>query len=265
MIRTLFLRGIRQHLGLLGSICLGLILFEWAIVWAASQLGMGADFRNILAAFLPSNVVDTVFSQFGFASFEGAISFGYQHPLALIAAVAVVTVMGTLPAHERETALLDLILTRPLARNRYLAAHLLLVLVGAILPPVSLLAGGLLGLAAVDAPEAVAWTRYLPSASAMVLLLLAVGAYVLLFSTGAKRRGVAVAQAIGVTLVFYWLDFMGDYWDLLETARHLSPFHYFDPARASETGLSTVHSIVLLGVSISATAGAFLNFRRQDL
>ncbi len=265
MIRALFLRGVRQHLGLLGLICLGLALFEWAIVWAAARLGMGADFRNILTAFLPPNVVDTVFSQFGFASFEGALSFGYQHPLTLIAAVALVTVMGTLPAHERETNLMDLILTRPLPRGRYLGAHVLLLLFAAILPPLALLMGGLMGLAAVDAPQAVAWTRYLPSAGALVLLLLAIGAYVLLFSSGAKRRGTAVAQAVGITLVFYWLDFMGDYWDLLETARFLSPFHYFDPATAAEGGISAGSVVVLLGIFASATAGAFLNFHRQDL
>ena len=265
MIRALFFRSLRQHMGLLGVLSLGLILFEWAIVWAAARLGMGANFRNILAAFLPPNVVDTVFSQFGFASFEGALSFGYQHPLSLIAAIAVVTVMGTLPAHERETTLLDLILTRPLPRDRYLSAHVLLLLFAALLPPLALLAGGLLGLVAVDAPEAVVWTRYLPSAGAMVLLLLAIGAYVLFFSTGARRRGTAAAQAVGITLVLYWLDFMGDYWDLLETARYLSPFHYFDPAGAAENGISSGHILVLLGISLLATAGAFLNFRRQDL
>jgi hypothetical protein len=265
MILALFLRGVRQHLGLLGFICLGLVLFEWAIVWAAARLGMGANFRNILAAFLPPNVVDTVFSQFGFASFEGALSFGYQHPLTLIAAVALVTVMGTLPAHERETNLMDLILTRPLPRSRYLGAHVLLLLFAAILPPLALLLGGVMGLAAVNAPQAVTWTRYLPSAGAMVLLLLAVGAYVLLLSTGAKRRGTAVAQAVGITLVFYWLDFMGDYWDLLETARLLSPFHYFDPAAAADSGLPFGHATVLLGISVVATVGAFLNFNRQEL
>jgi hypothetical protein len=99
----------------------------------------------------------------------------------------------------------------------------------------------------------------------MVLLLLAIGAYVLLFSTGAKRRGIAVAQAVGITLVFYWLDFMGDYWDLLETARFLSPFHYFDPAAAANSGLPLGDGTVLLGIFVVATAGAFWNFRRQDL
>ena len=122
-----------------------------------------------------------------------------------------------------------------------------------------------MGLAIVDLAEPVGWAEYLPSAGGLFLLLMAVGSYTLLFATDAKRRGVATAQAVGITMVFYWLDFMGDYWDLLETARILSPFHYFDPARAASTGLSPTEVLVLGGITGTAILAAFLNFRRQDL
>jgi hypothetical protein len=68
-----------------------------------------------------------------------------------------------------------------------------------------------------------------------------------------------------MTLLFYWLDFMGDYWDLLETARLLSPFHYFDPALAVASGIPVRDAVVLGGILITATVAAFLNFNRQDL
>jgi hypothetical protein len=135
----------------------------------------------------------------------------------------------------------------------------------AVLPPIALLAGGAAGLAMVTAPEAVTWTESIASALTLVLLLLSVGAYTLLFSTGAPRRGIAAAQAAGITFLFYWLDFMGDYWDLLETARLLSPFHYFDPAVAAQSGIPTLDVVVLGGVALATTLGAFLNFSRQDL
>jgi len=99
---------------------------------------------------------------------------------------------------------------------------------------------------------------------ALLLLLQAVGSYTLLFSTGGRRRGIATAQAVGLTLLFYWLDFMGDYWDLLGTARYLSPFFYFDPAQAAQTGLAMGDAWVLLGISLILVPAAFLNFQRQD-
>ncbi len=265
MIRTLAGRTLRQHAKLLGVLSLSLILFEWAIVWVAARIETGPGFRQLFSALLPPGMLDAIFGQFGFASFSGAVSFGYQHPFSLIAAIAMVVVMATLPAQERESGFLDLILSRPLPRSRYLVASLSMGLLSAALPPIALLAGGALGLTLVEAPEIVAWTLYLPCAAGLALLLVAVGAYTLLFSTNAKRRGTAVAQAVGVTLFFYWLDFMGDYWDLLETARLLSPFHYFDPAAAASTGIPIRHVFVLAAIAAVATAGAFLNFRRQDL
>ena len=264
MIRTLFLRGLRQHAALLGAVSFGLLLFEWAIVWVAARIDMGPGLRQLLGNLLPPSVVETIFGQFGFASFGGTVSFGYQHPLALIAGIAMVVVVATLPAHEREQSLLDLILSRPVPRARYLTANALLVLVTALLTPLGLLAGGALGLAVVEAPVRVTWTAFLPSAGALALLLSVVGSYALLFATGARRRGVAIAQAVGVTLLFYWLDFMGDYWDLLETARVLSPFHFFDPALAANQGMPFLHAGVLGGIMVVATLGAYLIFRRQD-
>lgn len=265
MIWTLVGRGLRQHAGLLGVLTLGLVLFEGALVWVADRIGMGPDFRQLLGTLLPPGVVDTIFGQFGFASFEGAVSFGYQHPMSLIAGIAMVTVMATLPAHERETGLLDLILARPVHRTSYLAAIALLVLIAAILPAFALLAGGALGLAVVSAPESVAWTDYLASAADLALLLLAIGAYILLFATATKRRGTAIAQAVSITLVFYWLDFMGDYWDLLETARLLSPFHFFDPAQAARSGIPPPDASVLGAILLAFTLASFVTFNRKDL
>lgn len=265
MIRVLVLRGLRQHARLLGLSAVGLFLFEWAVVWIADRIDVGAGLRDFLAAILPADVLEIIFGQFGFGSFEGTVSFGFQHPLAIVAGIAMVAVMATIPAQERESGFLDLILARPLPRCRYLAATVILLLVPAFLTPLALLAGVRVGLGVVEPSRPVTWTAYIPSAAALALLLLAIGAYTLLFATDARRRGVAVAQVVGVTLLFYWLDFMGDYWDLLETARVLSPFHYFDPAKAASSGLPAPHALVLSSIACVAVAGAFLNFRRQDL
>jgi len=264
MIRTLLWRGLRQHGRLLAVLTLGLFLFEWALVWVASRIELGPGFRTLLGTLLPPDVVEVIFGQFGFASFGGSLSFGFQHPLTLTAGIAMVVVMATLPAQERESGFLDLILSRPLTRTRYLAAAAILTGVATLLPSLGLLAGCAVGLAVVDPPQAITWTRYVPAAIMFSALLGAIGAYVLLFATLAKRRGTAMAQAVGITLAFYWLDFMGEYWELLTVARRLSPFHYFDPARAA-VGFPKEDAVVLGAILLAAATAAFLNFRRQSL
>jgi ABC-2 type transport system permease protein len=265
MIRTLLLRGLRQHAALLGALAVGLFLFQWAIVWVAAGIDMGPEFRQFLEALLPPDVLDVIFSQFGFGSFQGTVSFGFQHPFTLVAGIAMVTVLATVPAQERESGLLDLILARPLSRWAYLAASAIMVLLTALVAPVAVLAGVATGLAVVDSPQPSTWSHFLPSAGILTLLLLALGALALLVATAARRRGVAVARMVAITLVFYWLDFMGDYWDRLDRVRELSPFHYFDPAGAAESGVPMVDAAVLGAIAVVCTVGAFLAFRRQDL
>jgi ABC-2 type transport system permease protein len=264
MIRSLLLRGLRQHATLLLALGAGLFLFEWAVVWVAARIDMGPGFRQFLEALLPPDVLEVIFSQFGFGSFQGTVSFGFQHPFTLVAGIAMVTVLATVPAHERETGLLDLILARPLPRWTYLTASAIMVLLTTLLATLSVLGGAALGLAVVEPPQAVEWTAFLSSAGILGLLLLVVGAYGLLFATAARRRGVAVAQVVAVTLLFYWLDFMGEYWELLESARKLSPFHYFDPALAAESGVPPGAVMILAGVALVSALGAFLSFSRQD-
>ena len=265
MIRVLLSRNLRQHTGLLGILSASLLLFQWAVVWVADRIEAGPGFRELFSGLLPPGMQEAILGQFGFATFGGAVSFGYQHPFSLVAAIALVTVMATIPAREREAGLLDLILARPLTRTQYMAACGLLVLLAALLPPLALLGGGTLGLVFVETSDVVSWTAYLPAATGLSFLLLAIGGYTLLLSTQAKRRGLAIGRAVGITLFFYWLDFMGGYWDLLEQPQRISPFHYFDPAAAASSGLNLGHMAVLGGVALAGFAGAFLSFSRQDL
>jgi ABC-type transport system involved in multi-copper enzyme maturation permease subunit len=265
MIRPLLGRTFRHHARLLAFLALSLVMFQWVIVWVAARIETGPGFQQLFRSLLPPQVAESVFGQLGFASFGGAISFGFQHPFNLVAAIALMMVVATIPAAERETGFLDLLLARPLTRPMYLTATVAVLTGVCLLVPASLLVGTAAGLAMVDAPEAIHWSRYIPSAGGLALLLFCIGGYTLLLSTAAKRRGAATTRAVGLTLVFYWLDFMGAYWGRLEIPRRLSPFHYFDPADAARNGLDPTHGAILALAGCLFVAVAFWNFQRQDL
>ena len=265
MTRSLFLRSLRHQGVLLGTIWIGLFLFELLLVWMAARIDWGPGLSGLLEMFLPPDMREVVSSQFGLTSFSGAVTFGFRHPLTLIGAAAFLIAAATTPAAERETGFLDLLLARPMPRWRYLLATSLFVALGALLLPLALLGGAALGLALVEGPGEMPWTAYIPSAAMLSVLLLAVGGYTILFTVNAPRRGVAVARAAGMTLLFYWLDFMGSYWDALEVARWISLFAFFDPAGASTGGLPLRDLAVLLTVCAVCGGAAFLVFRNEDL
>jgi ABC-2 type transport system permease protein len=265
VIRALLWRNIRQHAGLLAVLFASLVLVEFFLIWVSAEMGIGPEFQRFLEGFLPPEITEMIFGQFGLTSFAGAVAFGYQHPFSVVASIAMVTVAATVPAAERERGYLELFLARPLPRARYLLSTTLFILMAAVVLPLALLIGTALGLGFVESPEEIEWISYLPAAFSMSLLLLAIGAYTLFFATGARRRGTAVSQSVAFTLLFYWMDFMGDYWDTISYARRASPFNYFDPARASfGSGLSAGDLSVLGSIAVVMLLLAFFNFNRQD-
>ncbi len=179
MIRPLLARNVRHHRRLLLALCAGLILFEMLIVYIAAQIEMGPGLRMFLEQLLPPDVRETYASQFAMISLAGAVAFGFQHPFVLVGTIAFVMVAATVPAGERDSGLLDLLIARPLPRRRYLAGVLLLMVLGAVILPLALLAGAAIGLGIVDSADELPWIRYLPSAAGLTTLLLAVGGYTL--------------------------------------------------------------------------------------
>lgn len=266
MIRALLLRNLRQHGILLAAIWAGLLLWELIIVWVAARIDTGLGIRSLMEMLVPPDVRDTLLSQLGLASFPGAITFGFQHPFTLVATLAFLITAATIPSSERETGLMDVLLARPVPRWRYFLACGLVVLIAALVLPLALLAGAAIGMAIVEGPGELPWTEYIPSAVTLCALLLAAGGYTLLLTSDAPRRGTAVARTVGITLLFFWLDFMGSYWEALDLARWITPFAYFDPAGTiSNGGLPVRDLCVLLLVFALSTTGAFFTFRRQDL
>lgn len=262
----LYARLFRLHARLLLAIAGSIMLFEMFMVWVSAQMGGGRGFALFLEQILPPDMQHLIYDQFGVGSFEGLVAFGFQHPMFLVAVVAFVLAAATVPAAERETGFMDLVLARPVPRGAYLLATLLLVITGAVILPVAILTGVGIGLATVDAvPPELTWVDYIPAAAALAQVLLAVGGIGLLAAVSAHRRGPAIGRAVGLVLVFYWLDFVGPLWSLLETARWISPFAYFDPAGAVSAGVGVVDTAVLLAVFGATAGGAFLEFGWQDL
>ena len=70
---------------------------------------------------------------------------------ALLATLAFAMVVATIPTGERESGFLELILARPVPRRRYLLAALLPLIFGAVLLPLALVAGALIGIQLVEA------------------------------------------------------------------------------------------------------------------
>jgi ABC-2 type transport system permease protein len=250
----------------MASLLVGLVALEWFIVWIVSNMSTTTELFELLEMILPEAVRALITSQIGNLSFPGMVGFGFQHPVVLAATIGLMLVLATLPAAERESGFLDLILARPVSRGAYLSGVISAMIVCAAMLPLALVAGAAAGLSLVDAPDEIPWFRYFHSASRLTALLLCVGGYALLLASRCRRRGPAVAQAVGLTLVFFWFNLMARLWAPLGRFAWLTPFDYFDPIDAA-TGAHAplLNPAILLIVFALCSAGALRLFARSDL
>ena len=265
MTRALFARILRHHRWLLFAMMLGLAGFEVLLIWVGAQIEVSSGLRTMFEM-LPPMFRETLGSQFSLISFAALVAVGFQHPFTLAVTIGFTVLTATVPAGERESGLLDLLLARPLPRRSYLAASLATVVTGASLLPLCLLAGVAFGLSLVEPPGEIPWTRYVPCALGLCALLLAVGGCALLFAAGAKRRGAAAARVVGLTLGLFVVEVFAEVWTALGWVRWASPFHYFKPV-PSAVMLRTppTNLLVLLGVFAVSVALAFARFDRRDM
>jgi len=265
MIRSMLMRHLRHHARLLWVFAGGLVLFEFVIVWMSAQIDAGPGLR-VLIELMPPSLREVLTAQISMLSFQGAVGFGFQHPIVLAISIAFTIVVGSIPAAERESGLLDLILAQPVPRQSYLIAVLLLLTIGAVALPSAALLGVAATMQLVEVNSELPWTRYIPCAAGLSMLMLAIAGYTLMLSAGARRRGRAAAQATGVTIVALTVDMLAQVWAPLRSISWLSPFHYFRPIPAAVTPHTPPeNAIVLLGLFVVTTAVASVIFRRRDL
>jgi ABC-2 type transport system permease protein len=255
------MRQLRHHASLLLAALAGAFAFELLMVWIGSTMDTGPEFQALLTAVLPPAMVNLVVNQFGLASFAASVAFGFKHPFVIAAGAAVVITMASVPAAERESGFLDLILARPVTRASYMRAHIALLLVPAFAFPVVLFAAAVTGLAITGRTD-VTGTNYALAAAAFMPLLLCIGGYTLLFAAGAQRRGSAVAPAAALTMGFYVYEVVASMWDRLRGWEWLTIFDAYRPVGLATGDATTTAPLLLLGLACVLLGFAAIRFQR---
>jgi ABC-2 type transport system permease protein len=196
------------------------------------------------------------------------VTVGQEHPLFLGAA-ALFLVGGGIRAiaGELEGGTLELVLTRPVSRVRYLLSWIAVLVPGA----------GAIALA-YSLGCIVAWELFHPSggqlapwnmlesAAYTMLLLTAIAGVSLLASSCSSERGRALSWAVGLVIGSYAWNFLLSLVDSLRPLARLSPWWYYAPGALIERGeLPWLHAAVLLAITIVTGSLALVIFSRRDL
>jgi ABC-2 type transport system permease protein len=200
-------------------------------------------------------------------SFGGVVCLGFFDLGIVIALLALIIALATVPASEIETGFADLILARPLPRHWIITRTIALVLFATVTMLGAMITGTWLGLFTY-APEDAHW----PSPAMVGWLALNLGLLMLCWSGVAMalgaicRRSVAGATTGLLALTTFLLDYVGRLWAPADRYAWLSPFRYFIPFDlVMGNPLPVENILVLSAIAMTGFTLAYLFFTQRDI
>jgi len=247
----------------------GLVLavFQVLLVLIARSIQRAGEFDQ-LASLLPQFVRALLGpSVASVMSFSGMVCLGYFDLAIVIALVAVIIALATVPASEVETGFADLILARPLRRHWLITRTIALLLLATLLMLALMLTGTFAGLALL-APKEVRWpppSMLASLATNLALLMLCWGGVAMAFAA-VCRRAVASAVTGLLALAALLLDLTGRLWPPADKVAWLSPFRYFIPFDiVTGAKLPIENMLVLWAIAMSGFIVAYYLFSQRDI
>ena len=197
---------------------------------------------------------------------SGWLAAGMTHPvsLALLTGAALAVSSGAVAA-EVERGTVDLVLSRPVGRVRFLLGKAAASLVAVSLVEVGAVAGALVGWATVDRVDELSLRQVLEPFGVSWMLFAALAMVGVLVSARSSLRSRAVGLSVGLVVAWFFANFIALLIDEVSWLRYASPFHYFRPGDVIESGAGAIDVAVLAGLGVGALSAAALVFSRRDL
>jgi len=241
-------------------------LFGIALMIAATFETFG-EVRGELFESLPEGFKVLLKAQDGLSSSATSyLATGYRHPVYLVALLAfTIAASSGAMAREIDRGTIFLLLSRSVARHTL------------VLAKSEAMAAGLVGLVAVGflgswsgvmiygLGEADLGGLALVQVNA-ALLVMAVGGYSFLISALSNEGGRVVSVATGLTVTFFFLDYLAALWAPMSFVGPISVFHYYDPVTVAVSASLRVLDVAALAVVATAGFGAsIVVFQRRDI
>ena len=268
VLSTLLQRSFARAAGVLAAVAAVLAAFQVLLVLAAASFEQSRSFDMVAALiqmFLQRSLGAGTRT---LASFSGMVTFGYFHPVLVLAVVQVGIFLATEPAGEVEWGLFDLELARPVARHWVVTRSAALAF-GSTAAVVGVMMLGTWGGLAAFAPAGAAGPSrpaILSLAAHLTFLAWSFAAAGLAVASTARRRGPAFAGTALGAVILYLLNYLGDVWAPAARFRWVSPFHYFPGFSAANGSAPLAHDLAILAIPVVAcTLLAYWRFNRRDL
>jgi ABC-2 type transport system permease protein len=227
------------------------------------------SFSDALRELANSGAIPKQLLNFGSGSLftlPGAITLGFQHPLAL-AFMGIFAVGATTSAiaGERERGTLEVLLARPLSRRGLYLTVVAAVVVLLAIELLAMLGGQVAGILIQGISDQIdlgaLWLVFVNG----MLLWGAFAAFGLATSVSFDRHAPALGLGLAYLLVNYFLEILGSLWTDVAWSQEYSLFHHFQPTQILTGEADPLDFAILAAAIVIPVVYALIVFPRRDL
>jgi ABC-2 type transport system permease protein len=245
------------------------VLILAGFAWGMLTPIIYASFSDLIREMMNSGAIPRELMSFGSGSLltlPGAITLGFQHPLALafLGIFAVGTTTGAI-AGERERGTLEVLLARPVSRRGLYVTVAVAVVVLLALELAAILGGQATGIVLLDLTGEVDLAGLLLVFANGLLLWGAFAAFGMAASVSFDRHGPALGLTLAYLLVNYFLEILGSLWTDVAWSQEYSLFHHFQPTELLTNSTDPIDFVILGAAGLIPVIYALVVFPRRDL
>ena len=275
MNQALWKHVLRETRWLLAGCAVLVFSFTWLRVWIGGQIDT-PHLQRLFTRIAPDFVKDLLPVPIGFVvSPTGRIALGYDE-LAVILMMALWSIArgSDVVAGELGRGTLELVLTQPISRIRYLTTHLLVTLLGVLLISAAAWLGTAIGIATVVLNPPAEALVFMPACANLASLGIALVGIATLLSAAATNRSYVVGLVVGFYVIQLTLKIIGLLVEDLRWFKKLSLVSAYEPQVITmlhhmslpEAWMDTAtYCGVLIGVGAACWVAGAMVFVRRDL
>ncbi len=229
------------------------------------------DYSSIITLLLeqlPENMQAMFGEQFiSMMTVEGSAAFGLNHPMVLvILSIGAITIPSRHIAGEAETGTLELVLSFPVTRFKFLLNLWISAVVFLFLIIFCATFSSLLSMKLFHQLSPDLFVKMISIGCNLWLLFVFVMSLSLLLSSFGKEGNKTAIRVAGITLIFYILHFLSSIWSGIRFIKPFNFFNYYQPEDLIVGSRSfSLHAVVLLSMILICLLISMYQFNRRDI
>lgn len=233
MIKSYYItKSLRDHLPflILAFLLLGLLqTLLLTIVTTTDLFNFIRDFIKQLPEELQLFLGEEFIAQF---SVNGAAAFGYNHPLVItFLAIVAITIPSKHIAGEIETGTLELIFSMPIKRFTITISLWIVSLLAIFFVIAGCWAGTFISTLIFPQADQLPFSKILLIGINLAVLMGCINVYTFLISAYSREGSKVALRAAGITLLFYFLNYIATIWSTVSFLKPFSIFNYYQPQK----------------------------------